>query len=101
MAPVVADTLGARLGDHGANVLQQFPGVVDHTVFDGVTNATHPGRLIIGRITRHRLFMKYFGADGKWWARPCGIDYWEISRVAFGGEYEVGWEGYFRDRKES
>lgn len=57
-------------------------------------------RFLIGsihRITSDRLYMKHFPADGKWFARPSGIDYSEIGRVCFCDEYGRGWQRYHQE----
>lgn len=51
------------------------------------------------RFTKDRLFMRYFETNGHWMKRPVGIDFAEISYVAFLGEYELTWEKYLRDQK--
>jgi len=54
-------------------------------------------RFLIGRIhrvTKSRIFMKHFPADGKWFDRASGVDFSEIGRVCFGDEYGRGWQSY-------
>jgi hypothetical protein len=61
--------------------------------------AVDESRFLIGtihRITSERLFMKHFPANGKWFARPTGIDFSEIGRVCFGDEYGNGWQRFFK-----
>jgi hypothetical protein len=61
--------------------------------------ADDESRFLIGsihRIAANRIFMKHFPADGKWFARPTGIDYSEIGRVCFCDEYGRGWHRYHK-----
>ena len=56
-------------------------------------------RFLIGKIhrtTSRRLFMKHFTAAGKWFARPSGIDFYEIGRVRFLHEYGKAWHRFFK-----
>lgn len=59
--------------------------------------ADDESRFLIGsihRLTSDRLFMNHFPADGKWFTRPTGIDFYEIGRVCFCDEYGRGWQRY-------
>ncbi len=106
-------TLGKILAQHGGKPSRPpitIKGLEDEEIFAHLREldvfisleAADESRFLLGtihRVSKGRLFVKHFPADGKWFKRPTGINIADVGRVCFGDEYGMGWQRYFERQK--
>ncbi|MFK5920826.1 MAG: hypothetical protein QM496_01495 [Verrucomicrobiota bacterium] len=58
------------------------------------------GRYVIGKIRKvqkKQVSFQHFDAAGKWFKRNTVFEYSEMTKVSFGGEYEIMWQRYLEE----